>query len=62
MIGYQICNTVQEAAKFEKMYKKSHGALERAIRKGEFVLVSSAGAAPTPSGGSVLRRALPDGE
>lgn len=36
--GYQICGTVQDAALLEKKYKRSHGALERAIKNGQFIL------------------------
>lgn len=34
LIGCQYFITIQEAALFEKKYKRSHGALERAIKKG----------------------------
>lgn len=39
LIGYQVCETIQEAVIYEKKYKSSHGALERAIKKGKFLLL-----------------------
>lgn len=34
--GYQLFNTINEAAYFEKKYKKSHDILLRAIKNGLF--------------------------
>ena len=53
LFGYKVCDSIQEAALLEKKYKKSHGALERAIKNGQFILKSTTGAA---------QRALPGGE
>ncbi|HUV46842.1 MAG TPA: GIY-YIG nuclease family protein [Candidatus Bathyarchaeia archaeon] len=39
LIGYQLCNNVNEAGFLEKTYKKSHNVLERAIKKGVFKLI-----------------------
>ncbi|OGD95262.1 hypothetical protein A3A48_04135 [Candidatus Curtissbacteria bacterium RIFCSPLOWO2_01_FULL_37_9] len=52
--GYQECRDIFEAVKFEKQYKRSHGVLERAMRKGLFVVIDSVGAAQRalPGGGS----------
>lgn len=36
LIAYRITDTVEAAAVQEKKYKRSHGALERAIRQGLF--------------------------
>jgi len=52
LVGYQICNNIQEAAMLEKQYKRSHDALNRAIRNRLFTMVELAGAA---------QRALPGG-
>lgn len=35
LFGHQVCNTIQEAAVLEKKYKRSHGALERAVKSGK---------------------------
>lgn len=40
LIGYQIFETIEEASIFEKKYKRSHGTLERAIKKGQFVILT----------------------
>ena len=40
LFGYQVCDTIQESARLEKSYKRSHGFLERAIKRGDFKLVS----------------------
>lgn len=39
LMGYQEFNNVNDAVSFEKKYKRSHGALERAIRKREFKII-----------------------
>ena len=38
-IGYQICSNIQEAAKLEKIYKKSSGALKRTIKNKKFIII-----------------------
>lgn len=38
LFGYQVCDTIQGAALLEKSYKRSHGFLERAIKRGDFKL------------------------
>lgn len=37
---YQKVMTIQEAAILEKKYKHSHRALERAIKRGDFVIIN----------------------
>lgn len=39
--GYQTFETIQEAAMFEKKYKKSHDTLNRAIKNGEFIILDA---------------------
>jgi len=39
LFGYQICGTIQEAARLEKSYKRSHGLLDRSLKRGDFKLV-----------------------
>lgn len=34
LTAYQYFETIEQAVELEKKYKKSHGALERAIKKG----------------------------
>ena len=38
--GYQEFKTINEAAIYEKKYKRSHDALSRAIKRGDFVIIS----------------------
>ena len=38
LLGYQFCENIKEAALLEKKYKRSHGALERAVKLGQFKL------------------------
>lgn len=40
LVGYQRCDTIQEAVKLEKKYKKSSGSLKRSIKKGLFTVVN----------------------
>lgn|GEM_PF-2328457 len=47
---FQFCNSIEEAARLEKKYKNSHGFLERAIRRGDFIYNKDASAGLTPSG------------
>lgn len=43
LAGCQFCETIEEAAKLEKTYKRSHGALDRAIKaKRVTILLSGA--------------------
>ena len=37
--GYQNFTTIETAAKYEKKYKKSHDALNRAVKRGDFILI-----------------------
>jgi len=39
LIMYQKVETIQEAAVLERKYKNSHGALDRAIKRGDFVII-----------------------
>jgi len=39
LVSYQPCKTIVEAAVLEKKYKRSSGALRRAIAKGQFIIV-----------------------
>jgi len=39
LVGYQPCVTLEEAARLEKEYKRSHDALHRAMQSGKFVLL-----------------------
>ena len=39
LIGYQRFESVREAALYEKKYKRSHGALERSIKRGEVIII-----------------------
>jgi len=40
IVGFQKFDTIDEAALFEKKYKSSHSALERAIKNKAFTLVN----------------------
>lgn len=40
LVAYQEFSSIQEAAALEKKYKRSHGSLDRAIKKGDFVIIS----------------------
>ena len=40
LFGYQICDSIREAAQLEKRYKSSHDTLERAIKSGRFRMVN----------------------
>ena len=41
LICYQKFDSISEAAIFEKKYKRSHGALNRAIKAGKFEIVKN---------------------
>lgn len=43
LIGYQLCKTIEEAAKLEKIYKRSHGALDRAIKAKKITILPIGG-------------------
>lgn len=38
LVGYQECQSIKEAVKLEKKYKRSKDALLRAIKRKEFIL------------------------
>jgi len=38
LIGYQQCKTLTEARLLEKKYKHSHGSLESAIKRNDFII------------------------
>ncbi|OGV96546.1 hypothetical protein A2W24_03470 [Microgenomates group bacterium RBG_16_45_19] len=40
LLGYQKCQTILEASSLEKKYKKSHDALQRAIKKMKFKIIN----------------------
>ncbi|OGG80555.1 hypothetical protein A3A39_01560 [Candidatus Kaiserbacteria bacterium RIFCSPLOWO2_01_FULL_54_13] len=49
LIAYRCFTTIKDAALWEKKYKRSHDQLERAIRKGIFVLTPNGELRPNAS-------------
>ena len=41
LIGYQEFRKVEDASAYEKKYKRSHGALDRSIKRGDFKIISN---------------------
>ena len=40
IIGFQECETIKEASELEKKYKRSNGALQRAIKNKQFKIIN----------------------
>ena len=41
LVGYRVCETIVEAAYWERKYKRSHGQLERDVKRGLITIVGA---------------------